>query len=202
MKQLGLVLGLLLASAPAEAKVLDLYAQAQGGGGYGRGVAGAQSDADFFEAAAGGMYGARVGAEFMWVDGWVEHNQFTDGSGVIGTWTQFMAGMDWDFALGEEQQGKKPKTFGEIGFALGFGIGTGQQVEPPLDNSEVSDKGFIGQLSFGADYRLNRVLSIGITVPITYGYMFKNDAANDEENQYQSISATAMLHLRFHLELK
>lgn len=205
MKMLGLIAGVLAfgAAASAQAKVLDLYAQAQGGGGYGQGIAGAQKDHDFFNGAAGGLYGARVGAEFMWVDGWVEHVQFTDGSGVNGTWTQFMAGMDWDFALGDPPApGKKPKTYGEIGFGLGFGMGTGQQVDPPLDNSEITDKGFVAQLSFGADYRLNSVMSIGLTVPITYAYLWKQGFANDEANQYQSVSANAMIHVRFHLELR
>jgi hypothetical protein len=162
------------------------------------GIAGAQKTNDFFGGAMGGLYGAKVGGEVLFTDVWVEHWQITDGS-VIGTWTQFMAGTDVDFPLGDTPQGEKPKTFAELGFAFGFGLATGQQVMPPLDNSEVSDKGFIGQLSLGVDYRFNKVMSIGLSVPVTYGYMFKNGAANDESNQYQQIGVAPQVYLRLHV---
>jgi hypothetical protein len=209
MQKLGLVATLLcglLWAGNADAKVLELYAQAQGGGGSGRGVAGALKDFDFFEGAGGASYGAKVGAEFLWIDGWVEHNQFTDGS-VTGTWTQFMFGMDWDFPIGDEPEpGQKPKTYGNIGFAAGFGLGTGRQVDPPLSNDEITDKGFVGQVSFGAEYRMNKVMAIGVNVPISYGYMFKTCgggcSANDENNQYQSVSAMGLVVLRFFVDIK
>jgi hypothetical protein len=198
-----LVLVALLWSGVAEAKVLELYGQAQLGGGSGRGIVGDQKDDDFFEGAGGASYGVKVGAELLWLDGWIEHNQFTDGD-IVGTWTQFMLGMDWDFALGEEPPpGQRHKTYGQVGFAVGFGAGTGQQVEPPLDNGEISDKGFVGQVSFGAEYRMSKVFGVGLSVPITYGYLFKNDgAANDESEQYQSISAMALVTFRFFIDVK
>lgn len=206
MKKLGLllpVLGVALASSNADAKVLDLYVQAQGGGGYGQGIAGdpLAQEADFFKGAAGPAYGGRLGAEFLFVDGWVEHMQYNDGTG-LRTWTQFMLGADWDFPLGDTEPGQKPKTYGEIGFAAGYGVGTGEQVTPPLDASELTDRGFMGQVSFGADWRFSRIMSLGLSVPISYGYIFKDGCSNCNENQYQSISGAAFLHLRFHLELK
>ncbi len=207
MRKLGLLTllcGLLWAGA-AEAKVLEVYAQAQGGGGSGRGVAGTLKDDDFFHGAGGASYGAKLGAEVLWLDGWVEHDQYTDGA-LIGTWTQFMFGSDWDFPIGEEPEpGEKPKSYGQIGFAVGFGMGTGRQVDPPLSNDEITDKGFVGQISFGAEYRMNKVMAFGVNVPVTYGYLWKNCptcAANDENNQYQSVSAMAMLYLRFYLHVK
>ena len=219
MKKPGLLVPVVLAAAllggssVAEAKVFDLYAQAQGGGSYGMFLPGTVDHStsatnpyqDFFKGSAGPAYGARIGAEFLFVDGWIEHMQYNSGSG-LRTWTQFMVGADWDFPLGDAPEpGQKPKTFGEIGFAVGYGVGTGQQVMPPLDASELTDKGFLGQVSFGADYRFTKLLSIGLTVPISYGYLFKSCAdcaANNEETQYQSISGAAFIHLRFHLELK
>ncbi|MSP16398.1 MAG: hypothetical protein EXR73_07295 [Myxococcales bacterium] len=203
-RSLGLVVGLLLGllfgfPAPAEAKLFELYAQAQGGAAYGGGVAGVQKDAAFFAAARGGAYGARVGAEFLFVDGWVEHNQHTDGA-LLGTWTQFMLGIDADFPMGNTPVAKA-KLFGELGVAIGFGLGTGQQVMPPLDASELTDRGFLAQLGLGLDYRLAKLVSIGFSVPVTYGYLFKQGVANDEANQYQSVWAAALVHLRLYLEL-
>ena len=193
-----------LAAAPgvARAGFLDVYAQAEGGGAYGMGVGGAQKDADFFRGAGGALYGAKLGAELLFTDAWVEHWQLTDLKGITGTWTQFMIGADVDFPIGDTPPGQKPKAFGEIGFAVGYGLGTGQQVEPPLDNSQVTDKGFIGQLSLGVDYRFSRVTSIGLVVPITYGYLFKNGegvAANTEENQYHQVAAAPMVYFRVSL---
>jgi hypothetical protein len=206
--QLGLltVIGVLATSSVAHAKIFDIYGQAQGGGGYGLGIAGAQKNNDFFQNVGGADFGGRLGAEILFVDAWVEHYQFTDFKGITGTWTQFMIGGDWDFPLGDTPEpGKKPKTYGEVGIAIGYGVGTGQQIVPPLDNAQLSDKGFLGQVSFGADYRLSSLFSIGITVPISYGYLFKAGngvVANDSANQYQQINITPFVYLRLHLELK
>jgi hypothetical protein len=202
MKRLVISLALLAplaAARPASAHVFDLYAEIKGGGGSGLGVAGAQKDNDFFGGASGAMYGAKVGGEVLFTDIWVEHWQFTDLKGVIGTWTQFMAGTDVDFPLGDTPQGKQPTTFAELGFGFGFGIATGQQVMPPLDNAQLSDKGFIGQLYLGVDYRFNKVMSIGLAVPLTYGYMFKSGAANDTSNHYHQLAATPNAYFRLHL---
>ena len=192
----------LVAPAAAHAGVFDVYAQAEGGYANGLGIAGAKKDNDFFSGAAGGLYGAKVGAELLFTDVWVEHWQFTDLKGVNGTWTQFMIGADIDFPVGDVPQGQKPKTFAEIGLAAGYGLGTGQQVDPPLDNAQVTDKGFIAQLSLGVDYRFSNVTSIGLAVPITYGYLFKNGdgaAANDEANQYHQLAASPMIYFRVNL---
>lgn len=211
LRQLALVLlttaTAVTAPAVASAKVFDLYAQIEGGGGSGAGVAGLAKDQDFFGSAQGGAYGAKLGVELLFTDVWVEHWQFTDGS-VVGTWTQFMLGGDIDFKLGDVvgEDGKPLTTgaFAELGLAIGYGLGTGKQVEPPLDNAELSDKGFIAQLSLGVDYRLNKVMSLGVAVPITYGYLFKTGngvVANDEANQYQQLAATGLIYVRLSLGL-
>ena len=200
----GVLAGVLVLALPqvARAGVFDVYAQAEGGAASGVGLAGAEKDNDFFSGAAGGLYGAKVGAELLFTDVWVEHWQFTDLKGVNGTWTQFMVGADIDFPVGDVPQGQKPKVFAEIGLAAGYGMGTGQQVDPPLDNSQVTDKGFIAELSLGVDYRFSQVVSIGLAVPVTYGYLFKNGdgvAANDENNQYHELAASPMVYVRMHL---
>ncbi len=195
-------LALVAAPAVAHAGVFDLYVQAEGGGASGVGLAGAQKDNDFFSGAAGGLYGAKLGAEVLFTDAWVEHWQFTDLDGVVGTWTQFMIGADVDFSLGETEKGKRATTFAELGMAVGFGMGTGKQVEPPLDNSELSDKGFIAQLSAGVDYRFSKLASVGFAVPVTYGYLFKTGdgaGANNTANQYHQLAAAPMIYFRFKL---
>ena len=206
MRKLGLIVGVLLVCSTAQAKVLELYGQVQGGGQYGKGIAGDQKDNDFFFGAKGASYGALVGAEFMWVDAWVEHNQFTNGSRVTGTWTQFMVGFDYDFPIGDPPgPGQRPKTYAQIALDVGFGMGTGRQVDPPLDNTQITDKGPVGQLAFGAEYRFNRVMSLGMSVPIEYAYLYKNvpgSVANDSSQWYHSVHAMALLYLQFHLELK
>lgn len=201
-----------LASTAARADILSLNATIQGGGAGGSGISGDASDAAFHEGAAGGAYGAMVGVEFLFLDGWIEHTQYRDGEGLSGTWTQFMAGVDLKVNVGESRGGKVEdgkrtgdtyaSTYIEMGIGTGFGVGTGQQVMPPLDNAQVTDKGFLVQASFGLGYRLNRVISIGVRVPVQAGYMFKNGIANDSGNQYVSAQAAALLGLRFDLQLK
>ena len=143
-----------VSASEARADVLTLYATAQGGGAGGAGMSGDAKDEAFHDGAAGGAYGAMVGVEFLFIDGWVEHLQYTDGE-LLGTWTQFMAGVDLKVNLGQKRGGRledgKRKgdtyqsAFAELGIATGFGVGTGQQVDPPLDNSQVTDKGFLVQ---------------------------------------------------------
>lgn len=198
------LLPLLFSASAAQAKVLELYGLVQGGGSYGRGVAGGQKDNDFFQGAAGGAYGVLLGAELLWLDGWIQHAQFHDGKELTGTWTQFMAGMDWDFPVDEVSPRHKHRAYGEIGIAIGYGVGTGQQVDPPLDASELTDKGFLGQISFGAEYRFNPLVAVGFSVPIQYGYLFKTvegAASNDETTHYHSVHATPMVHIRAHWEV-
>ena len=99
MSRLALVALLLAAPAAAHADLLSLRVEAHGGGAGGVGVGGDQKDNAFQAGARGGAYGALVGAELLFIDGWVSHQQYNDGA-LIGTWTQFMLGMDVDVDLG------------------------------------------------------------------------------------------------------
>lgn len=199
-------------ASPAAADVFSLRAELHGGAGGGAGVAGGAKDHAFSNDARGGVYGALVGAEILFIDAWIDHHQFVDGS-LIGTWTQFMAGADVDLELGKPDplpgakpgQPRRAKGYAEVGLGLGFGLGTGQQVELPLDNAQVSDKAFLLEARFGAGYNLGRVLSIGFTLPVSFGYMFKSGpgvVANDDNNQYQAVQAALLVNLRFRLKAK
>jgi hypothetical protein len=202
-----LILLAVLYPAVASAHIFEIYAQPEVGGTFGHGIGGAQTDNDFFQKSSGGTFGGQIGAKFFFFDAWVEHLQLTDFKGINGTYTEFMAGTDWDFSLGDDVRpdGRHVpgKNYGNLGFGVGLGLGTGQQVTPPLDNAQISDKGFMGQLHFSAEHRFNDVISFGLKVPIEFGYMFKNGvAANDKMNQYMSIHACALVYLQFKLALK
>ncbi|HVV82642.1 MAG TPA: hypothetical protein VHE35_06160 [Kofleriaceae bacterium] len=197
------------AVSPAAADVLSLRAELHGGAAGGTGVAGGAKDHAFFDGARGATYGALVGAEILFVDAWVEHHQYNDGS-LKGTWTQFMTGFDVDIDLAKPAArpgAKKPlaKGYAELGVGVGFGLGTGQQVTLPLDNAQITDKAFLVEARFGAGYNFNRVVSLGFTLPVSYGYMFKSGpgvVANDDNNQYQSLQGALMVNLRFKLKAK
>ena len=178
------------ASAPAA--VLELHAAVRSGASTGTGIGGAQKDADFFAAARGATYGVLVGLEVMWIDISVAHDQFTDFSTVTGTWTQVMAGPHFTFPLEEPKAGELPSTYADLGVAAGFGVGTGQQVDPPLDNAQISDKGGLIELKVGIEKRLGKYVGLGITAPLTWGYMFKNDVVNDVSNHYQTFHAMVL----------
>ena len=213
MRRLLPLVAVALAAGSAHADLLSLRLEAHGGGAGGAGVAGDQQDNAFQKKARGGGYGGLVGVEVLFVDVWVQHHQYTDGK-LLGTWTQFMTGFDVDIDLGKQpllpgaKKGTKaprPKGYAEVGLGLGFGLGTGQQVMLPLDNAQVTDKAFLIEAKLGAGYNLNRVLSVGFSLPLSFGYMFKSGpgiVANDDNNQYQAVSAALMLNLRFNLKAK
>jgi len=192
------VLAALAMPATASAEVFKLYGEAQGGGLYGKGIAGDHKDTSAFQGGRG-AYGLAVGGQFLIFDVNVRHNQFINGDGLT-TWTQFGGGFNFGFDTGTAEEKKLNKGgYVAMGVGLAFGVGTGAQVDPPLDNSEVTDKGFIleGKLNFGK--HLNKVFDIGIQVPVSYGYIFKSGngaTANMTENQYQTVQVEVFLVLR------
>jgi len=196
----------LAVATPASADVLKLFAEADGGGVYGKGTSGAQviKDSAFFAKAPHLAYGALIGAEFLFLDAWIQHHQLTDGS-RIATWTQFGAGVHGTIDLGDAKQQKAHEGgFFEFGVGAWFGLGTGQQVMPPLDNAQITDKAFLveGRVGFGT--HLSKVFDFGLSVPVSWGYFFKNGngaVANDVSTHYQGIQGEALLYLRANIRL-
>lgn len=204
-----------LTGAPgaAHADVFKLYAEVHGGALGGQGTGGDlvnntanMFDEAFFEQAPHGAYGVLVGGRFLFVDAQIQHHQFTDGD-RLATWTQFAAGIDFELPIGSQTPEQKKAGKGsylEFGAHVGFGLGTGQQVMPPLSNDEISDKGFILQGKLGLGKHLNKVFDLGLAVPISYGYFFKSGggaAVNDLSTHYQSVQAAALLVLRANIRL-
>jgi hypothetical protein len=197
-----LCLAVLLVPSVASADLLSIFGQVDAGGMYGQGTSGAQKTNAFFAKSPNATYGALVGAELFILDGWIQHNQFTDGSRLT-TWTQFGLGLHFRMDTGTEQQ-QKEHSGGYVDLGLGgwFGLGTGQQVMPPLDNAQVTDKGFLVEGRIGAGWHINSALDFGLEVPVSWGYFFKNAAAaNNTGDQYQGVQGMALLILRAHLAL-
>ena len=203
------------APAPAHADVVSLYAQIQGGGDAGKGVAGDRKDDAFHDGTTGLAYGAKVGVEILLIDVWAAHTQYRANGRLAGTWTELMAGFDVESGVGETKGGTRRDDGGvdggysagyvRFGLGAGFGLGTGQQVDPPLDNAQITDKGFLAQAEVGAGYRLSPSWSVGLDVPVNLGYMFKSGngaAANDLGTNYLELSASALLTLRLQIQLK
>jgi hypothetical protein len=186
----------------AHADVFKLYGEVQGGGAYGKGLAGDHKDDAFSATSRGGAYGFLVGARFLIVDANIFHRQYLNGE-ETETWTQFNAGLAFGFDSGSEEDKKAGKGgYFEMAALVGFGLGTGAQVDPPLDNSEVTDKGFVATGKIGFGKHLSKIFDIGISVPVSYGYLFKSGngaTANDTETHYQQMQIEALLVLRANL---
>jgi hypothetical protein len=195
----------LLTSTVASADTFKLFGEVQGGGMYGQGTSGAEASKSFFANAPHGTFGAEVGAELLFLDAWIQHHQYTDGSGIGGTWTQFGLGAHGTIDTGDATERKQHKgSYFEFGGGLWYGIGTGQQVVLPLDNAQLSDKAFLLEGRLGIGMHLNSVFDVGLEVPVSYGFFFKTGngaGANDTATQYRGWQAEGLLALRMNLRL-
>ncbi|HEY1555971.1 MAG TPA: hypothetical protein VGF94_14135 [Kofleriaceae bacterium] len=204
MRRFVLLVLVLAVPASASADVFKLFGEVQGGGMWGEGLAGAQKDSAFFAQSPHGMYGAEVGAELLFFDAWIQHHQYTDGDRLT-TWTQFGLGVHSTFDTGDAQQKKQHKGgYFEIGGGLWYGLGTGQQVMPPLDNAQISDKAFLLEGRFGFGTHLSSLFDLGVEVPVSYGFFFKSGngaGANNTSDQYRALQIEGLVALRMNLRL-
>jgi hypothetical protein len=201
-----LVVALILAAAtPASADVFKLAAEVDAGGLWGTGYAGDQKANAFFAKSPPFAYGAIISGElFGLLDAYIQHHEFTDGNRIT-TWTQFGAGIHFQVSLADPKvQAQNKGGFFEAGVALFFGIGTGQEVMPPLDNAQITDKAFLAEGRLGIGTHLNHVVDLGIGVPVSWGYFFKNGVgvgANNANNQYQGVQGEVLGFIRFNIHL-
>lgn len=184
--------------------MLKLFGELHGGGMGGKGTSGDPKDEAFFGTAPHGMYGLKVGVRFLVLEGQIQHHQYR-GGGELATWTQFSAGLGMGMDLGNAQQRKAHESaFVEFGGLVGGGLGTGRQVDPPLSNDEITDKGFLIEGRFSLGKHLGKFFDVGVAVTGSWGYFFKNgfeDSANDVSTQYQSMQVEGLLYLRLKLKL-
>lgn len=200
-----LVAVLLAAASPASADILKLGAEIDGGGMAGTGTSGAQKDNAFFANSPPWAYGALINGElFGFLDAYIQHDQFTNGDRLT-TWTQFGLGIHFQAQLADPIQQKAGKgPYIDAGLAGFFGLGTGQQVMPPLDNAQITDKGFLVETKLGFGTHLNPYVDVGVTIPVSWGYFFKNGngiGANDPSNSYQGVEGELFGYVRFNLKL-
>jgi hypothetical protein len=199
--RLALAIAMLLVPARASADILKLFAEGHGGAMFGEGTGGDQKDSAFFAHARHPTYGALVGAEFLIFDAWIQHHQYTNGS-ELATWTQFGAGIHTQMNLGSEAEKKAGKgTYLDFGAGTWFGVGTGRQVMPPLDNAQITDKGFLVEGRLGYGWHLSGSWDFGIVAPVSYGFFFKQGAANDVNNHYQGVQVEVLASLRLSIGL-
>ncbi|HUJ57060.1 MAG TPA: hypothetical protein VLX92_01140 [Kofleriaceae bacterium] len=188
----------------ASADTLKLFAELHGGGMYGTGTSGDQKDSAFFAASPRASYGALVGGEFLIFDAWIQHHQYTDGD-HLSTWTQFGLGIHEEVELGDAAQQKAHRgAYLELSAGLWFGLGTGAQVMPPLDNAQITDKAFLGEGRLGFGTHLDDVFDLGVEIPVSYGWFFKSGngaTANNLSDQYRGIEGEALVVLRGNLRL-
>lgn len=190
------------ASVSARADIIAARAEIHAGGGGGVGVGGDQKDNAFFAKAPNGAYGVLVGAKILIADAFIDHTQFTNGS-RISTWTQFALGFRVDSKTGappaeKGQPEPKPTGYWGLGFHVAFGLGTGAQVMPPLDNAQITDKAFTVEVRPEFGKLLGGGFRVGIALPISGGYFFKSGngaTANDLSTHYQGVEAAALLTL-------
>jgi len=204
MRALGCALAILVAaSAPAGADILKVFGEVHGGAMGGKGTAGDQKDEAFFANAPHGMYGLKVGVRFLVLEAQIQHHQYR-GDG-LATWTQFSAGLGIGADLGDEKQKKAHKsTFAEVNAMLGAGLGTGRQVDPPLSNDEITDKGVLLEGRFSIGKHLGKFLDFGVAVTGSWGYFLKNgidDTANDVSTHYQGMQFEGIAYLRLNIKL-
>ena len=197
----------LLSAAPARADVAVLMGSVQGGGQVGKGTGGDQKDEAFFANAPSGAYGVSVTGRFLFFAADITHRQYSfvggEDENSVRTWTQFSAGVDFEVGLGStKEKAARKGGFLQLSAMAGFGLGTGQQVNPPLDNGQITDKGFMlgGKIALGT--HLSNHLDLGVMVPAQYGYFFKNGVAvNDVSNHYQGVTIEARVFLRLYIKL-
>ena len=177
----------------ASADVLKLFGEIHGGGMHGSGVAGDLKDSSFFGQAGGPAYGLLVGGKVLFVNAWIQHHQYP-GSNGLRTWTQFGLGTSGSIDIGDADDG----LYAELGAGLWYGIGSGAQVMPPADRSQVTDRGIIAEGRIGAGKHLSKFFDLGLVVPLSYGYFFRSSAGglSDLSTHYIGFQAEGLIALR------
>ncbi len=199
IRSLSCIVVLALA-APASADIFRLFAELDGGAAYGKGtgVFGRTKDDAFFAKAPHAAYGVLIGGEYQHLGAWIQHHQFTDGSRVM-TWTQVGAGFHAQLDFGAfVYQG-----FIAVSAGAWLGLGTSKQVDPPLDDKQITDKALLleGRLSIGKHLSF---FDVGISVPVSGGYFIKNSISAIIASGslfYRGVQGEALLFLRANLPL-
>jgi hypothetical protein len=188
-----------LAARPAQARLIDLRAGGRFGGMVGWG---SSSTPDFFDKARGVGGGFELGAKLLVVDLSVNFSQLFEGSSL----TQMLLGFTFDIPVGNLyfQDGiAKGKSRNIIRPILngGFAVGTPNAVDLPLDDAQISQKGFISNFGASYEYFLNPFMAVGAQVDYGWHYFVGGGKSNFTGSQKHSAGyhfdgfATVTFHL-------
>ena len=85
-----------------------------------------------------------------------------------------------------------------VRFGLGYGLGTGADVTSTSDNT-FSDKGLVAEIAGELKYKFNPIVSMGVSVPFRFCYLFKSDAPAGQSDKYTSFSFMGLVFLQLSL---
>jgi hypothetical protein len=195
---IALGIGMLVAPRPAEARIMDLHAGVDAGGIVGWGAT--SNTPDFFQHTRGGGLGFNLGFKFLIFDASASFIQVLNGSGTVGTLTQFLVGMEFDIPVGREKLSDgKARNILRPGLHAGLGFGTPGPVDPPLDNDQVSDKGFVSHLKVAYEYFLNPFMGVGGTGLVGYHYFLGGQVVTNSQDHSSGYHMAALAQFTFHL---
>jgi len=193
-------LALVADSRPAEAKLLEVYADAYVGGMYGTdpnspSVVTQKPDMtrgnDFFADNSGGLLGVRAGVEVLYTDLYLQFDQLLTTRAFSGSTLQAMLG--WDFGIGD---GAWRGTLGAYG---GMVFGFPYTPHFPIDSAQIATIGVAAEGQAGVERVLNRLFRLQLVATFGYHYMFGGSESVVIDNAGNT--ANTVTH-GFHLLLK
>jgi hypothetical protein len=189
---------LVLAPRPAAARLVDLHVGGRLGAMTGWGSS--TGTPDFFAHTRGAGIGFEAGLKLLIIDLSVTFTQFADSDGTVGTLTQFLLGTNFDIpAGGAKFEDGQPRAIFRPGIQGGFGFGTAGPVDIPLNNAQVSDKGFVSYLNFAYEYFLNPFIGVGGQAQFGYHYFLGGQVVNESDDHSSGFQLAAFGTLTFHL---
>jgi hypothetical protein len=189
---------LLAAPRPADARLVDLHVGGRAGGLTGWGTT--ANTPDFFEHTRGAGVGFEAGLKLLVVDLSVTFTQVADGSGTVGTLTQFLLGTNFDIPAGHLKfENGQPRSVFRPGFQGGFGFGTAGPVNLPLDNKQVSDKGFVSYATIAYEFFLNPFIGVGGQAQFGWHYFLGGQVVTNSEDHSTGYHLAGYATLTFHL---
>lgn len=172
----ALLLALVLASRPAQAKLFEVWGQGQIGTALGNG----ETHRDFFKWAQGGAAGVEAGVKLLFISVYIDYLRFFGGD-TGANLVSFNLGGDGDIGLG-----------GGLKLVLrlsgGYYLGTLDNATVMIDNIPTAyetTRGVGVRGGVGLRWVFAKVFSFGVTPQVGYHYFFggpKEDGTNTEEN--------------------
>jgi hypothetical protein len=93
----------------------------------------------------------------------------------------------------------KPAQVVRPGIAAGFGFGTPGPVTPPLNDSQISDKGVVTEVRLEYEYFLSSFIAVGAKGLVGYHYFLGGAAVNASQGHSTGYSVAGFGTLTFHI---